>query len=75
LKRDSKHLINSSKNFIDYLGSLKEIGKQAEEKLIKNYENEHKKVDALTDTIINMLKTHSNNVKGKMLENLTEQRK
>lgn len=74
LSVESKSLIKTGERYLEFLKNLHLVDRDYEKEILKNYEEEHKKVDSYKAIMIRVIEKYTDQVKDKLLQQMLQQR-
>lgn len=74
LSVESKSLIKTGERYLEFLKNLQLVDRDYEKEILKNYEEEYKKVDSYKAIMIKVIEKYTDQVKDKLLQQMLQQR-
>ena len=74
LSVESKSLIKTGERYLEFLKNLHLVDRDYEKAILKNYEDEYKKVDSYKNIMIKVIEKYTDQVKDKLLQQMLQQR-
>ena len=74
LSVESKSLIKTGERYLEFLKNLHLVDRDFEKEILKNYEDEYKKVDSYKNIMIKVIEKYTDQVKDKLLQQMLQQR-
>jgi hypothetical protein len=75
LQRESTNLLATSQRFLEYLDHIEQLVEEAEILILTSYEQEHAKIDQISDILIKMIYDYRDQLHAKMTEHMVGQKK
>ena len=74
LSVESKSLIKTGERYLEFLKNLHVVDRDYEKEILKNYEEEYKKVDSYKAIMIKVIEKYTDKVKDQLLQQMLQQR-
>lgn len=74
LSVESKSLIKTGERYLEFLKNLHLVDRDYEKEILKNYEEEYKKVDSYKAIMIKVIDKYTDQIKDKLLQQMLHQR-
>ena len=72
LSVESKSLIKTGERYLEFLKNLHLVDRDYEKEILKNYEEEYKKVDSYKAIMIKVIEKYTDKVKDKLLQQMLQ---